>query len=219
MTLPLGQFLTVWALLAMNILSPGPNVINTIATAMGSGRAAGLSSAAGVGLGIGGWCLGTSLGAAALFAALPQAQTALSLAAIGLLLWFSHRYLSGSGALLRGGRLGMAEPMRLSVPQSFRRSLTVNALNPKALTTWIAILGLFPMAQAGAGDLVLLTLGACTLAAGIHAGYALVFSTPVAARLYLRAAWVVMGAAGLFFLGFAAKLAWGMLSPVPLATP
>jgi threonine/homoserine/homoserine lactone efflux protein len=215
MTIPLGQFLTVWALLAMNILSPGPNVINTIATAMGSGRAAGLGSAAGVGLGIGGWCLGMSLGAAALFAAWPVAQTVLGVVAIGLLLLFSHRYLSGSGALLRGARLGIAEPMRLSVPQSFRRSLAVNALNPKALTTWLAILGLLPVAQAGAADLALLTLGACALAAGIHAGFALVFSTPVAARLYMRSAWAVMGAAGLFFLCFAAKLAWGMIPAMP----
>jgi threonine/homoserine/homoserine lactone efflux protein len=154
-----------------------------------------------------------SLGASTLFAAVPGAQTALTLLAVALLLFFSHRYLAGAGALLRGARLGIAEPLRLTVPQSFRRSLAVNALNPKALTSWLAILGIFPAAQAGAGDLALLTLGACVLAAGIHAVYALVFSSAPAARLYLRAAWAVMGAAGLFFLLFAARLAWSLVAP------
>lgn len=215
MSVAFGQFLAVWALLAVNILSPGPNVINTIATAMGSGRAAGLGSAAGVGLGIGIWCLGMSLGAAALFAAWPQAQTLLGLVAIGLLLWFSQRYLAGAGALLRGARLGVAEPQRMSVGASFRRSLAVNATNPKALTSWLAILGIFPTSQAGAPDIALLTLGACVVAVTIHVGYALLFSSPVAARLYARIAWAVMGAAGLFFLVFAANLAWSMAAPAP----
>jgi hypothetical protein len=84
-TLPLGAFLTVWTILALNILSPGPNVLNTITTAMGSGRAAGLASAAAVGLGIGLWCLGMSLGMAAVFAVVPYAQETLTVMAAGLL--------------------------------------------------------------------------------------------------------------------------------------
>ncbi|MCU0907268.1 MAG: LysE family transporter [Rhodobacteraceae bacterium] len=215
MSVAFGQFLSVWALLAVNILSPGPNVINTIATAMGSGRAAGLGSAAGVGLGIAVWCLGMSLGASALFVAWPQAQTLLGVVAIGLLLWFSQRYLAGAGALLRGARLGVAEPVRMGVGASFRRSLAVNATNPKALTSWLAILGIFPTAQAGASDIALLTLGACTIAVTIHVAYAILFSSPAAARLYARIAWAVMGGAGLFFLCFAANLAWSLVAPAP----
>jgi threonine efflux protein len=80
-TLPIGAFLTVWTILALNILSPGPNVLNTITTAMGSGRAAGLASAAAVGLGIGLWCLSMSLGMAALFAVVPHAEEALTVMA------------------------------------------------------------------------------------------------------------------------------------------
>lgn len=38
LVVPLPYFLTVWAFLAMNIATPGPNVINTIALAIGSGR-------------------------------------------------------------------------------------------------------------------------------------------------------------------------------------
>ena len=212
MQLPLSEFVTVWTILAVNILSPGPNVLNTMATAMGSGRAAGLGAAAGVGLGIGMWCLSMSLGVAALFALWPAARILLTGLGIGLLLWFATRYLRGAWAgFRRRGSGGMAANEGLDWTRGFRRSLLVNLLNPKALTTWIAILAIFPVARAGAADVALLCAGACTLSFSIHTVYALAFSTPVAARVYLRHAWAISGATGLFFLGFAVKIAAGAL--------
>jgi len=209
-TLPLSAFLTVWAVLAMNIVSPGPNVLNTIASALGSGRKAGLASAAGVALGIGLWCLGMTLGMAAVFQAAPVARTVLTLVAIGLLLWFASRYLGAALADRRGGAGRIAGRAGLSLRASFMRSLAVNALNPKALTTWVVILSLFPAAQARAGDIAALGLGAATLAFSIHAGYALAFSTAPAARLWSRLAPAISAAVGLFFTAFAAKLALGL---------
>ena len=100
----------------------------------------------------------------------------------------------------------------LGLIAAFRRSLLVNALNPKALTTWIAILAIFPVARATAGDIALLCAGACALSFLIHSGYALIFSSPRAMRFYLRWSWAVSGATGLFFLGFAGKIALGALA-------
>jgi hypothetical protein len=54
LSLPLAEARTVWTPRAASILSPGPNVPNTVATAMGSGRAAGTGSAAGLAVGIAG---------------------------------------------------------------------------------------------------------------------------------------------------------------------
>ena len=212
MTLPLSAFLTVWAFLAVNILSPGPNVINTIASAMGSGRGAGMGSAVGVGLGIGGWCLGMSLGMASVFALVPGAQTVLTGVAVALLLWFASRYLRTALAGLRGQwQAALHRQQGLGFAAGFRRSLMINALNPKALTSWLAILALFPTARAAPGDIALLTAGACTLSFTIHSFYALAFSSGPAARLYLRYGWVFTGAAGLFFAGFAVKLVLGLI--------
>ncbi len=214
MSLPWHPFLTVWGLLAMNIASPGPNVLNTIATAMGSGRLAGLGSAAGVGLGVACWCLGMSLGVASLFALWPFARVLLTLVAVALLLSFAQRYLRLSLAAWRGARTGMPVAREgLGFAGGFNRSLAVNALNPKALTTWIAILALFPVAQATVPDIALLGLGASGVAMGLHLAYALAFSTPLAARLYLRAGWLLTAAAGLFFTGFALRLGLGLLRP------
>lgn len=206
MALPWSEFLTVWTILAVNITSPGPNVLNTIATAMGSGRPAGMGAALGVGLGIGAWCLGMSLGVAAVFAVLPLARVVLTLLAVALLLWFAARYLRTALAGFRARGARLAEQSGMGLGAGFRRSLAVNLLNPKALTSWLAILSIFPVGQAGAGDIALLCAGACALSFGIHTIYALAFSTPVAARIYLRHAWAVSGAAGLFFLAFAASI-------------
>ncbi|MFN3953951.1 MAG: LysE family translocator [Pararhodobacter sp.] len=219
---PLAEFVTVWSILALNIAAPGPNVLNTIAAAIGSGRAAGLASAAGVGFGIGLWCLGMSLGMAAIFAALPLAKQAMTLLAAGLLLWFASRFLAqaqlgfAAGPLAeRGMDAGIAEgaafPARApatatALRAAFLRSFSINAANPKALTTWLAVLAIFPVARAGPADLALLCAGACALSLGIHAAYALAFSAPPAARAYLRLAPAINLAVALFFALFALML-------------
>jgi threonine/homoserine/homoserine lactone efflux protein len=205
-TLPIGAFLTVWTILALNILSPGPNVLNTITTAMGSGRAAGLASAAAVGLGIGLWCLSMSLGMAALFAVVPHAEEALTVMAAGLLVWFATKYVRAGLHGISGREVSLRGVAGLDVRASFLRSLAVNATNPKAMTTWIAILGIFPTASASAADIALLTAGACALSLSIHTVYAAVFSTRHAAAFYLRAAPVINLGVGAFFIWFAIKL-------------
>lgn len=210
MTLPLAEFAEVWLFLAANIASPGPNVLNTVALALGSGRAAGFGSATGVGLGIGLWCLSMVLGVAAVLALMPGAAVALTWAAVGLLLWFAGRYLR---AAWRGFRA-----RSVSVPQGqdgagfgtgFRRALAVNAINPKALTSWLAVLAMFPVAEARAADVALLCAGACTLSFAIHGIYVILFSTAPALRIYLRAGWLLQAAAGVLFTLFALRLVAG----------
>ncbi|MFN3645433.1 MAG: LysE family translocator [Gemmobacter sp.] len=213
LAVPLSSFLTVWAFLAMNIATPGPNVLNTIALAIGSGRRAGIGSALGVGLGIGLWCLGMSLGLSVAFQHAPWLRTAMTLLACGLLIWFASRYLSaaGQGWRARGTAMPMQGRAGVGMQGAFLRSLSVNASNPKALTTWVAVLAMFPVARAEAADLALLCIGACTLSFLIHSVYAFAFSTPVAARAYLRAAPVINAGVAVFFLVFAARLAWSQL--------
>lgn len=204
-TLPLSAFLTVWTLLALNILAPGPNVLFTITAAMGSGRAAGTAAAVAVGAGVGAWCLAMSFGMAAAFRLAPGSVGALTLAAAGVLIWFAVRY--ARAGLAGPDDAGLRGVVGLSARTSFLGSLSVNATNPKALTTWIAISGIFPTAVAAVGDIAVLTAGAALIAAGIHLCYAIAFSTPAAARFYLRAAPIVLLAVAAFFALFAIRLA------------
>ena len=101
MTLPLADFVPVWGLLAMNITSPGPNVLNTMATAIGSGRRAGIGSALAVGVGLGLWCLGMTLGIATLFRLWPPTRTIMPCVSRGLRLSFAGHYLQKSRRQLR----------------------------------------------------------------------------------------------------------------------
>jgi threonine/homoserine/homoserine lactone efflux protein len=151
MTLPLAQFLAVWVFLGLNIASPGPNVLNTIASAMGSGRRAGMGSALAVGFGVVLWCLGMSLGMAAVFAAVPAAQAVLTLVAVALLFWFAARYLLSAWAGYHGWQGVPGGATGLNFTAAFRRSLLVNVMNPKALSSWLAILAIFPVASARGG--------------------------------------------------------------------
>jgi threonine/homoserine/homoserine lactone efflux protein len=213
-TLPAEAFLAAWSFLAMNVLTPGPNVLNTIALAIGSGRRAGLGAALGTGLGISIWCLGMILGVAAVLAALPMARVVMTLIAIGLLLWFASRYLRAARDGFRARR--SHEPPILSgragigFGGGFWRSVSILMANPKALTTWLTLTAIFPVARAQAGDVALLCVGSCAVAGAIHGGYALAFSTPRAARAYLRAAPVIQLCVGLFFTGFALSLAFAL---------
>lgn len=217
-TLPAADFLAAWSFLAMNVLTPGPNVLNTIALAMGSGRRAALGAALGTGLAITGWCLGMILGASALIAAFPVARALMTLVAIGLLIWFSSRYLRRSALGFEARRRGTprAPDARrgMRARDGMLRAMSIMLMNPKALTTWLTMTAIFPVAHAGPWDVALLCAGACGVATAIHGAYALAFSTPAAARAFLRAAPWIDGGVGLFFAGFAATLALSLLRAI-----
>ncbi|MCA2014247.1 LysE family translocator [Pararhodobacter sp. CCB-MM2] len=208
--LPFGAFLGAWGFLAMNVLTPGPNVLNTISLAIGSGRRAALGAALGTGLSITAWCLGMILGATALLLAFPPARVAMTAVAVGLLIWFSSRYLRRSRAGFAARRRG--DPPAPEARKGARardgmlRAMSIMMMNPKALTTWLTMTAVFPVAQAGPWDVAILCVGACVVAGAIHAVYALAFSTKAAARTFLRVApWIDLGV-GLFFAGFALTL-------------
>lgn len=207
MALSATDFLPVWAFLAANIATPGPNVLTTIALSIGSGRGAGLGSATGVGLGISLWCVGMTLGVSTLLSFVPVLQRGLSIAAIFLLASFAIRYFRAAlnGYRAKAGHVAPAFGSE-TFSSGFRRALLVNAMNPKALTSWLAILGLFPVAGATLGDIAILCLGACMLSFSIHAIYAVAFSTRSAVRAYLKAGWMLQALAGVLFSLFLIRI-------------
>ena len=201
--MPWVQLWFVWGFFALNVLSPGPNVFNTIGIALGSGRRAALGAALGVGPGVALWGVAAVLGISALFAVLPAAQVALTAAGGVLLLVFGARYLRralGRGAARVQARDGIT-PAR-----AFVATLAVLATNPKALTTWLLVLSLFPAGQTPALARVVLIAGMAAIATCIHVGYAVLFSTRAAAAVYSRAAPFIDAMVGLFFIGIGTRL-------------
>jgi threonine/homoserine/homoserine lactone efflux protein len=195
--------LTVWGFFAVNVMTPGPNVFNTIGIALGSGRRAALGAAAGVAPGVALWGLGAVVGVSALFALHPGAETALTVAGGCLLLLFGARYLRRA---IEAARPDLRARLGATPARAFAATLAVLATNPKALTTWLVILSLFPTAETSAAARALLVAGMMAIATAIHVGYALLFSTGPAAALNARRARYVDGAVGVFFLTVGLRL-------------
>ncbi|MEM8819000.1 MAG: LysE family transporter [Pseudomonadota bacterium] len=193
--MPWAEMVTAWAVFAGNILSPGPNVFNTIAIALGSGRRTALAVVPAIGLGVAVWASLALVGAAVAFRAFPSLP--LTLTAIGgtLLLVFARRY--GLSAL--NWEKQRAQGRLMSPREAFLLTLGVLAANPKALTTWLVLVGIFPAGEATPLAIAVMVAGSAVVACAGHAFYAIAFSTRTAAAAYARAGrWITAGVAVLF---------------------
>jgi threonine/homoserine/homoserine lactone efflux protein len=78
--------------------------------------------------------------------------------------------------------------------------------NPKAVLAWVAIisLGLKPGAPLWVG--IVIIAGMSILSVAVHCLYATIFSTPVAARIYLRCRRYIQMTLGVFFTAAGARL-------------
>lgn len=200
---PWAELLGVWGVFLVNVLTPGPNVFNTIGISLGSGRSAGLGAAVGVAPGVLLWGVAAVAGMAALFRLHPGVQTAVTLAGAALLLLFGARYLRRARA---GHEDDLLAARGVSPMRAFAATLAVLATNPKALTTWIVILSLFPTGETPPLARIALVAGMAAIATGVHVGYALAFSTRPAAAFYARNARVMDAGVGLFFLSVGLRL-------------
>lgn len=202
-----SELINVWVVFTLNVLTPGPNVLNTMATSISRGRAHGLAAALAVGLGNLWWAALALIGAAALFNAWPASERLLSGLGGGLLLWFGWRYLRRARALyVDAAAQSLGAALRGGLFSAFAQALAIQISNPKALTTWLVLVSLLPRATAAQSDLALFAAGSATIALVGHICYALIFSTPAAVQVYARSAWAILAGVGVFFLGLGASL-------------
>ena len=135
-----------------------------------------------------------------------------------LLIWFATRYLRRAWTWnLQVGRNKLVTPR-----QAFLITLGILATNPKALTSWLIIVSIFPAGSAGWAGNAILILGAALLSGLGHTFYALAFSTRHAAQAYARAGRWINAAVGVFFLSLGTTLLLriaGLLSSVDLPGP
>ena len=207
---PLAQFsdlMPALAFLMLNVFIPGPNVLNTIATAMGSGLKAGMACAFACGAGLLLWALAVLLGAAALFAALPVAKAALTVLGGVLLQYFAFRYLRKSFG--PGAQLTAIDNQ--PVGRAFAQAFMVMMTNPKVLTTWLAVISLFPVIASDALHISLFTLMAGGASFAGHALFATLFASQTAGRIYLRLYRPINALVGIRFSIYGLKLLSGLL--------
>jgi len=192
---------------AFNVLTPGPNVLNTISISLGSGRTAGYACALACAMGVSLWATVALVGASALFIAVPEARAGLTLVGATVLLYFAFRYV-------RRALRPTAEVERIegSTPRAaFLQALIVLATNPKAMTTWIALLAIFPVISENWVTMIVFAAGTAAVAGIGHVIYATVFSTRPAIAIYRRATRPVNALVGIGFTIYAIKLILGEL--------
>ena len=138
--MPDASHLLAFALIALGlVLTPGPNMIYLVSRSISQGRAAGLVSLAGVGLGFIVYMLCAAFGITALVFAVPYAYDALRIGGALYLLYLAWQALRPGGrSPFQVRELPPDRPRRL-----FAMGLLTNLLNPKAAMLYLSLLPQF----------------------------------------------------------------------------
>jgi threonine/homoserine/homoserine lactone efflux protein len=149
------------------VLVPGPNMVYLVSRSISQGRAAGLVSMAGTGVGFVVYMTMANLGLGVVFVAVPWLYVGLKAAGVLYLMWLAWQ------ALRPGGR-GVFDVTTLrcdSPARLFRLGLLTNLLNPKAAVIYLALIPQFIDQARGGIALQGFTLGAIqlTVSMGVNA--------------------------------------------------
>ncbi len=147
------QELAWFALAALvMVLTPGPNMIYCISRTLVQGRAAGLTSLAGVLLGFVVHLMAATLGLTALLLAVPLAFDAIKLLGAAYLLWLAWQSVKPGGvAPFEARALPVDSPGTL-----FRMGFITNLLNPKVAMFYLSFFPQFLHPERG--DILLQSL-------------------------------------------------------------
>ena len=147
--------LFVLAGIALN-LTPGPDMMYTIARSLGQGRLAGVVSALGIGTGSVAHILAAGFGLSALFAYSAVAYSILKYAGAAYLIYLGIRTLIGAGKQIPISNARESRPLR----QIFWQGVITNVLNPKVALFFVSFLPQFVDPHAGSVTVQTLLLGA-----------------------------------------------------------
>ncbi len=193
-----------WSIHAVALMTPGPNVLAVVGTAMGSGRRPALAMSLGMATGTALWSTMTVVGLGALIAAYAGAVIAIKI--------YGALYLASLAIRsFRSAATAKGDPSTRALAGSpgtlYRRGLILQMSNPKAALSWIATVTIGLGGSAPVPVALCFIAVAVAISAVIHAAYSLTFSTRPAVALYLAARRWIEGLLGVLFAFAAFKLA------------
>ena len=201
LSIPLLTYLTFFGAAMLLYLTPGADMMFTLASGMRGGPRTGIAAACGIGLGVMGHVTIAAAGLAVLLITYPIAYDALRYAGAAYLLWLAwHSWTDTSDPEQRQGRS--------DVLRAFRRGFLTNILNPKVGLFVLAFLPQFADPAIGPVWQQILLLGTL-LALGELAVYCVfgTFAGLAAARIQRASGWMGKLSA-IVFGGLALRLAW-----------
>src|SRR5438552_4673 len=160
----LTQFALYFAAAFLLAITPGPGIFYVAARTLAGGRAEGIASSFGTGLGGMVHVLAGSLGVSAIVLASAELFTALKLIGAVYLVWLGIRtFRSARRGAPTGLNGGFAAPS-LGARRAFREGVLVEALNPKTAAFFLAFIPQFVEPAEGHVALQFLALGFVSVA-------------------------------------------------------
>ena len=191
----------------LNVFIPGPNVLNTISTSMGSGRSSGIACALATGLGVLLTSLASLSGAAIIFYKFPIINQSLTIIGGLLLLYFSKRYVQK--ALSFNEKIIALHDIGSTL--AFRQAFLVLMSNPKMMTTYLAVISLFPVVVSSVNYIIIFSLMAGLASFSGHFIFATTFSTEIVSKIYMKLYKPINALVGIGFIIYAMKLFLSLL--------
>ncbi len=200
----LPNLLVAWSIQLLGVFSPGPGVALILSVATSRGRAAALTTCAGIGLGAVFLAVTTVIGLATVIADIAWAMTAVKLAGAAYLTWLAWKSF---GRAIVPGDIPTAGRARRSGPGAALAGFTMQITNPKAIVFWVAIAALGSLQSAPLPIIGVFIVGAFLNSFIGHGVWAIALSSRPFLALYKSARRWVEGTLGAFFTFAAFKLA------------
>ena len=201
----LPQILPAYIAYLVAVASPGPAVMAIIATSMTHGRKAGMTIALGIFGGSLTWAIAAAAGLATLLQTYAMALEVLKIFGGLYLLYLAYKAFRA--VRISGDTPTAATEAKVPTFKSLiLRGYGIHVTNPKAIFAWLAIIAL-GMPQGAPGSVAILIITVCGITGFIaFMGYAVLFSTPHALKIYRSARRWIEGAMAGFYCFAGIKL-------------
>jgi threonine/homoserine/homoserine lactone efflux protein len=201
----LPQILPAYIAYLVAVISPGPAIMAIIGTSMTHGRKAGMTISLGIFGGSLTWAIAAAAGLATLLQTYAMALEVLKIFGGIYLLYLAYKAFR---AVRAGGELPIAtmEQKTPAFKSLVLRGYGIHVTNPKAIFAWLAIIALGMPQGAPASVAVLIIAVCCTTGLLVFMGYAILFSTSHALKVYRNARRWIEGAMAGFYCFAGIKL-------------
>ena len=162
--------------------SPGPATLAIAGTSMSAGRKSGLAVASGITSGSLMWSVSAALGLGVLMLAHVWVFEIIRYFGAAYLMYLAYK--SAKSAVSR--KELAAKGMSGSLKVLYTKGLALHLTNPKAILFFGSLYAIGIPATASPADLITVILAVGALSFTVFHGYALIFSTPVMTRLYMK---------------------------------
>ncbi|MBO9195753.1 MULTISPECIES: LysE family translocator [unclassified Rhizobium] len=200
----LPQILPAYIAYIVAVISPGPAIMAIVSTSMVHGRKAGMTISLGIFAGSFTWACAAALGLATILNTYAVALEILKIFGGLYLLYLAYKAFK---AVRANPDIQQATtPKNMSTRALLLRGYGIHVTNPKAIFAWLAIIAL-GMPQGAPASVAGLIVGIClTTGFIVFMGYAVLFSTPQALKIYSSLRRWIEGAMAAFYCFAGLKL-------------